>query len=128
MITLAFTLPRGTELTSNGRYHYRVKADRTRNLREQATWTARNHLTTHGHTHLTYPVTLTATIAYPSHRRSDPDNYHPTVKALVDGIVQAGLLDDDDHTHIEETRYRRDPSPAAKGTHRVTITIKETDD
>jgi hypothetical protein len=32
--------------------------------------------------------------------RFDPPNWYPTFKAMVDGIVDAGLLEDDDHTRV----------------------------
>lgn len=33
-------------------------------------------------------------------RRADPANWYPSFKAAVDGLVDAGLLDDDDHRHV----------------------------
>lgn len=33
-------------------------------------------------------------------RRADPANWYPSFKAAVDGLVDAGLLDDDDHTRV----------------------------
>ncbi|WIC88848.1 RusA-like resolvase [Streptomyces phage OnionKnight] len=35
-----------------------------------------------------------------THRRADPANLYPSFKAAVDGIVDAGLLEDDDHTRL----------------------------
>lgn len=35
-----------------------------------------------------------------SHRRADPANLYPSFKAAVDGLVDAGLFDDDDHTRV----------------------------
>lgn len=32
--------------------------------------------------------------------RCDPANWYPSFKAAVDGLVDAGLLDDDDHTRV----------------------------
>lgn len=32
--------------------------------------------------------------------RCDPANWYPSFKACVDGLVDAGLLDDDDHTRL----------------------------
>lgn len=34
-------------------------------------------------------------------RRMDPANWYPTFKALMDGVVDAGVLEDDDHTRVE---------------------------
>lgn len=33
--------------------------------------------------------------------RYDPQNWLPTLKPIVDGIVDAGLLEDDDYTRVE---------------------------
>ena len=33
-------------------------------------------------------------------RRRDPANWYGSFKAAVDGLVDAGLLDDDDHEHV----------------------------
>jgi hypothetical protein len=46
------------------------------------------------------PVHITAHIWKPRRGRYDPNNLWPTVKAVVDGFVDAGLLADDDHTHV----------------------------
>ncbi len=35
-----------------------------------------------------------------SNGRCDPANWYPSFKAAVDGIVDAGVLDDDDHTRV----------------------------
>ncbi|MHC5259871.1 hypothetical protein ACYSUO_18495 [Streptomyces sp. UC4497] len=32
--------------------------------------------------------------------RADPANWYPSFKAAVDGLVDAGLLEDDDHTQL----------------------------
>lgn len=37
----------------------------------------------------------------PDHRRRDSSNLAPTAKACVDGLVDAGLLVDDDHTRLD---------------------------
>lgn len=36
----------------------------------------------------------------PTAGRRDPANWYPTFKAAVDGLVDAGLLEDDDHEHV----------------------------
>lgn len=35
-----------------------------------------------------------------SRRRVDPANFYPAFKAAVDGLVDAGVLEDDDHTRV----------------------------
>ncbi|MFH9826757.1 hypothetical protein [Streptomyces bobili] len=36
----------------------------------------------------------------PDRGRRDPANYYPAFKAAVDGLVDAGLVEDDDHTRV----------------------------
>jgi len=38
-------------------------------------------------------------------RRRDPDNYAATGKPLIDGLVAAGVLPDDDGKHVAVVRY-----------------------
>ncbi|MEC3995066.1 hypothetical protein VSR01_16595 [Actinacidiphila sp. DG2A-62] len=33
--------------------------------------------------------------------RRDPANWYPTFKAMLDGVVDAGVLEDDDHTRVD---------------------------
>ena len=58
------------------------------------------------------PVTRHVTIYYPdASRRRDAENYRPTVKALQDGAVRAGLLVDDDDDHVSDVGLvRGDPT------------------
>ena len=48
----------------------------------------------------TGPVRIIAHIWKPRRGRYDPNNLWPTIKACVDGLVDAGLIADDDHTHV----------------------------
>jgi Holliday junction resolvase RusA-like endonuclease len=45
-------------------------------------------------------VRCSVQVYYPDRRKRDVANLHPTVKALVDGMVKAGLLPDDDDAHL----------------------------
>ena len=96
-------VPPGLELlSSNQRLHWAVKAKRVKALREWAGWEARR---------LKAPrmerVMLTVWV-HPGARtrRIDQSNYHPTVKALVDGVVEAGALPDDSGRHVIAETYR----------------------
>ncbi len=40
------------------------------------------------------------TVYYPNNRRHDPDNSVP--KFILDGLVESGMLGDDDNSHIEK--------------------------
>ena len=89
------TISHGQMLTANQRLHWRAKAARTatlRNLGVILTRQAKAAPMTRAH--------CTVTVTFPDRRRRDVANWAPTVKALVDGCVQAGLLPDDDTAHL----------------------------
>jgi crossover junction endodeoxyribonuclease RusA len=101
---LIIDVPRDYWLTSNGRYHWAVKAQRTRWLRHLGTIAGRDV------DDITTRVRCVAWIAYPKGAtgRADPANAAPTIKALVDGLVDAGVLVDDDSEHLVGPDFRRD--------------------
>ena len=89
------TISHGQMLTANQRLHWRARAARTatlRNLGVILTRQAKAAPMTRAH--------CTVTVTFPDRRRRDVANWAPTVKALVDGCVQAGLLPDDDTAHL----------------------------
>lgn len=122
---LAFTIGPRMWLTANGRYHYRQKAARTKLLRHCA-YTAATHARNKGEAHAWadhHRALVTATIGYPTAARADPDNAQPTVKALIDGLTDAGLWTDDDYKHVAIGGYRRDTKKAPRNTHTVRLHI-----
>ena len=66
-------------------------------------------------------VRIIATIWKPKANRFDPNNLAPTSKALVDGLVSAGLLLDDDHKHVLGPDHRY----GGKGEARIVLRIEE---
>lgn len=54
------------------------------------------------------PCEVYVSIPFEQERRRDPHNYYPTVKAIIDGIVQAGVWPDDnpDWVHTNEPTLR----------------------
>ncbi|QHO91953.1 hypothetical protein CWT12_12405 [Actinomyces sp. 432] len=116
-------MPKGEWITSNGpagRLHWAEKARRTRRLRERAGWEARR---------ARIPAMPRARIDAYIHgrfrRRVDPANTYPTVKALVDGLVDARVLPDDDSRHLDGPHmYTGAPDrDMREGWHRVTLII-----
>jgi Holliday junction resolvase RusA-like endonuclease len=75
-------------LTANQRLHHLRRAEITRNTRRATSWLAR-HIPNLGRCE----VTLTWTVT--DHRRRDSDNLVPTLKAICDGLVDAGITTDD---------------------------------
>lgn len=102
MTALAFSIPNDLWLSANDRRHWADKAKRTRELRTlgkfQAEWEGVPLL---GTTH------VAAFIGYPRNAKADPSNAFPTVKALIDGMVDAGVWPDDDSTHVIGPTYLR---------------------
>ena len=89
-------IPCGTELlTANQRPHWTARARITRNLRETTCWLARQQHIPH-----LQKVYLLGEYVAPDKRRRDPNNWQPTAKACCDGIVDAGVVTDDDHEHV----------------------------
>ena len=95
MITVS--LGRDMIINANISYHRQVKATKARNLCNQAYWIAKASKETYDG-----PVDLAIEIAFPpikqrGTRRHDRLNLAGTIKHLVDGMVDAGvLLDDND--------------------------------
>ena len=54
-------------------------------------------------------------------RRRDRMNLAPTLKAAVDGLVQAGLVDDDDDTHVLDMIRIAEPD----GDPRLVLVVRE---
>ncbi|MFD9721057.1 hypothetical protein [Streptomyces sp. NPDC059076] len=85
-----------TLINANDRMHPARRASFTKVIR-QAAWAMARHAKT--------PQLQRAHILYVIHpdlkaRRRDPGNWAPSAKAAVDGLIDAGVLPDDDHTHL----------------------------
>ncbi|MEV8388638.1 MULTISPECIES: hypothetical protein [unclassified Streptomyces] len=85
--------PRLLLLNSNQRLHHHRRADITRVLR-RAAWVASRELPFLERAHI-------VGVLHPEDRqRRDPANWYPSFKACVDGLVDQGVLTDDDHTRV----------------------------
>lgn len=94
------TLPAGMKLlNANDRTHWRTRARITKALREAAEESALD---------AQIPPLDRATIQAVLHphdkRRRDAHNWYPSFKAAIDGIVDAGVLPDDDGKHLLEVK------------------------
>ncbi|MET9517010.1 hypothetical protein [Streptomyces sp. NPDC002994] len=124
------TLPRGLVLlNANQRPHHAVRARVTANIRAAAMATCsedptmRAALAEAGEQPLLAHAYILGVIHPPSRRRADPANWYPSFKAAVDGLVDAGVLEDDDHTHVVGPDMRI--GPVAKGGGRLVLHIQE---
>ena len=119
MTQILFTVPANLWLSANDRPHWAEKARRTKALREYGHLTAlAENIPPHDVTH------VAAFIAFTRNGRADPANAAPTVKALIDGMVDAGVWPDDDSTHVIGPTYLRDPSTGTAGEYRVRISAR----
>ena len=116
---VTFTLTRTQWLSANDRMHWAVKSKRTRAIRavakEQAVKLYRGK-----------PlgvVRIVAEVSYPTARRSDPANSYPTIKAAVDGLVDAGWLSDDDAQHVIGPDMRLGKKTGVSGLYRIRLTV-----
>lgn len=102
-ITLAAGL---TLLNANDRLHHRRKAERTAVLRSKAREAVSenpglvNALAAAKPGPLFQRVHVLGILHPDRNDRRDPANWYPSFKAAIDGLVDAGLLEDDDHTHV----------------------------
>ncbi len=71
---------------------------------------------------LASPVKATVTFVVPDHRKRDTANMMDALKALWDGIVDAGLLVDDSHEHL---RHGEPSVRVEKGQRYVLVTLEE---
>lgn len=118
---LTFTIPRDLWLSANQRMHWAPKAHRVKSLRSLG-W-AETVAAGMRHANLG-PTHVAAYIGYPKGvGRADPSNSAPTVKVLVDGMTDAGVWPDDDHTHVIGPTYLRDKSSGKPGVHTVRLVM-----
>lgn len=95
MLTVA--VPRGEVMSANDRHaHWAARAEATATLRDRGWFAARAA----GFPHLEEPQRLVVSVWYPDRRHRDVANLYPTVKALLDGLVDAKVLTDDDDAHL----------------------------
>lgn len=91
-IDLPFLLP---PLAANQRLHWAKKAAVTRAVRDTANMLARHHKAPKAQR-----VVVTLHYRPKQRRHRDRHNLYPTVKALVDGIVDAGVVPTDTAEHL----------------------------
>lgn len=103
-------------LSLNGRMHWRTKAGHTKQWRGYAALRAM-----HVKPMRACDVTLTWYVT--DHRRRDEDNLYLLIKALCDGIVDAGVVPDDTAEYMNK-RCRIELAPHGCKTAYMTLTIE----
>lgn len=123
------TLPAGLKLlNANQRPHHRVRAELTAGIRGAAMQAVSEHRELHaalaaaGDQPLMRHAYILGIVHPQRAGRFDPPNWYPSFKAAIDGLVDAGVLEDDDHTRVIGPDMR--PGPVAKGG-RIALVIQE---
>ena len=120
MTTLVIHVPKNEWISANDRLHWAQKAQRTKALRDRGAVMARaEHLPRYDTAH------VAAFIGYLRGGKADPANAAPTIKALIDGMVDAGVWADDDDLHVIGPTYLRDPKSDRPGHYRVRLVLTE---
>lgn len=124
-------LPAGMDLlNANDRVHHRVRGNLTRAIRGAAMEACSEDPAMHAALAAANPGPVLQRayilgVLHPgSRRRVDPANFYPSFKAAVDGLVDAGVLEDDDHTHVVGPDMRI--GPIVKGG-RISLHIQAVD-
>jgi hypothetical protein len=111
----SMTIPRLDEwITLNQRHGWARRNAQTQTWRTGTAWWARYHSAPVGLAH----AVVTVEFCFATSRRRDVGNWAPTAKAIVDGLVDVGVVVDDDDSHVTGPDLRRCP-----GTDRDAVTI-----
>lgn len=117
MQELVIDIPAPMWQTSNQRLHHMERARRTKHVRTLAGWAARNL------TPVTGTVHVHAHVSAPKRTRADVGNTYPTVKAVIDGLTDAGVWADDNDDHLIGPDMRRAAPTGTPGMYRIRLTI-----
>lgn len=97
-------------ITSNQRQGWHAKARMTANWRAIAAWRAHRDV---GDAQIDR-ARVVCELRFAANRRRDANNWEPTAKAVMDGLVDAGVFPDDNTTHVIGPDMRLGP-PATGG-------------
>lgn len=128
-----FSLPRNTKhkalnmvINSNDRQHQTDKAKVTKRIRAFAYW---HTMATKDKKRVAFspsnPCEVTITIYSPTKSRLDPPNLYPTVKAIIDGMTDAGIWTDDNHKVIKSMAFKYGGLSGEKGHYKMIFEVKE---
>lgn len=113
---LEIRIPAPTDwINSNQRLHRMQTAKLTK------AWRTASQVASKGLEPLQTPIRVVAYIWKPRNGRYDPGNLYPTAKAILDGLVDSGLIEDDDYTRVVGPDMRH----GGKGSAEIVLKIRE---
>lgn len=118
---ITIELPPGLPLLSlNGRQHWAASNRDAQALKQAARAIAAN-------ARLPALDRAVITVEYqpPDKRRRDPDNYAASGKPLIDGLVAAGVLPDDDGRHVTAVHFEIGPLYRLHPRGRLVLRVRE---
>lgn len=92
-------------INANDRGHWRPRAALTAEWRRAGAIYARQAKLPR----IPAPVAITAFVHRLDNRRADAQNMYPTAKAVIDGLVDHGVLDDDSNKYVTAVAMRPGP-------------------
>lgn len=93
LLVVEFRLKTSSVINANHRLHWAQRSRLTKQLRRigELSWPRNRRFER---------VQIDVHVGWPDKRRRDVANLHPTFKALVDGFTDAGMVKDDNDTHV----------------------------
>ena len=109
-------------ISANDRMYHRVQATISQFLRDTARETAGAITVPFSEER---PCECRVVIHPPTKRRMDPPNFNPTVKPLIDGLVDAGILTDDNSKVIRRHIFESGELSGDQNSYRFDIILQE---
>ena len=117
MTVIEFPMP-APLMSMNDRQHWRPQRIRAK------AWRTASHLYSLGKGPFG-PSLIEVVLPVPDKRRRDPHNYAPTLKHIVDGLVDAGLWPDDTPEFVRTLEPTLAVCPRTRMTVKVIVTPRE---
>ena len=130
MTATVFTFARPTVrlMSMNDRDHWRAHSRDVAAWRAASQFAARGWIFAYSAGRLARkpfpPAIVATTFDVPDKRRRDPHNYYPTVKAIVDGLVDAGLWPDDTPEWVTTAEPELRHAPGRRREMTVTVELR----
>jgi hypothetical protein len=124
VITFIFDIPKSLWISQNHREHFLSKANKTSRLNAMGYAKAYNALR-YGARKEFETFESDIYVYHPTKTKFDASNASPTYKALLDGMITAGIAKDDNaYIHKKESYIGKTDKQSPKGTYRLVCVLK----